>query len=246
MGEKTVRVIVVALALLAAVPVAALADGYTIDVDGTLYTIDCKARKATKLGVVRGDDAASAITLTDLGTTPRNALYGVSGNALWAIDLEAPSRSQWVGEHGLRHPYGFCISPEGIAYANTAKGEFCRIDLETGHATIIGPMGGGFGASGDLIFIGGKLLSSVKDDNDVETLVTIDAKTGGAMRIGPIVDPLGNGIANVFGLIEDGGTLYGLTASGLVVTIDTETGNAGVADSMTIRFWGASNSIPDL
>lgn len=245
MNSKVAPLLVVLLLLVLAGAAAppARAAGFTIDVDGTLYSIDCRASKAKKLGVVRSGGEGAPLVLTDLGTTPAGALYGVSDGSLYKIDVKDPGRSRKVGEHGLLGPYGFCISPDARAYANTADGGFHEIDLGNGKSARVGSMGGGFRASGDLVFIGEKLYSSVKDADGVETLVQIDPRTGAARKIGAIVAADGANVANVFGLILDDGGLFGLTAGGTIVLIDPKTARAQVLDFMTIRFWGASDAV---
>src|SRR5262245_37427111 len=74
--------------------------GFTIDFDGTLYAIDCATSRTQKLGVVRAG-GGDPLVLTDLGTGPRGALYGISDVALYAIDTKDPGKSRRIGDHGL-------------------------------------------------------------------------------------------------------------------------------------------------
>lgn len=216
------------------------AGGYTNTLDGSLYLIDPRTSKSSRLGTIQ--HAGQTLVLTDLGTTPRGRVYGIHEAALYEVNLKDPSKSRLVGAHDLSGPYGFCIGPDGVGYANTNDGGFYTIDLGTAKATKVGDMGGGFIASGDLVFAGERLYSAVKDAAGVETLITIDPKTGKATRIGAFTDPDGKNVRNVFGLISDEG-LYGLTAGGLIVVIDPKTAATQVPDITTTKFWGATDAL---
>ncbi|MCY0725546.1 hypothetical protein OVW19_27805, partial [Klebsiella pneumoniae] len=67
---------------LPALAAPALAGGYAIALDGTLYSIDCGSARATPLGVVRAGGGAPLV-LTDLGTAPAGAIYGLSETSLY-------------------------------------------------------------------------------------------------------------------------------------------------------------------
>jgi len=237
-------------ALLAAVPLSAGAarggepeHDYAVDADGVLYAVRPSSGEVTRVGQVqvRGEGGAvEAPVLTDLAAAPDGHLYGISGDAVYLINLEDPTRSRRIGRHGLRGAYGMAVVGD-VLLVNTYDGEVHTIDRETGAAALVGPMGGGFGASGDIAVLGDRILSSVKDAAGVERLVALDPDSGAATPIGPFVDAAGAPISHVYGLVVREERLYGLDASGRLFEVDPETGRCTVLRRTGQAWWGATD-----
>ncbi|MEI8259516.1 MAG: hypothetical protein WCJ30_27940 [Deltaproteobacteria bacterium] len=130
--------------------------------------------------------------------------------------------------------------PAGTAerlLATTREGAIYRIDTATGATTSAGAYGGIYGSSGDIVsVVGAGTFATVVDDNlffPTEYLARIDETTGAATIIGP------TGVSETWGVGYWGGTLYGFTHGGQVVTIDLATGHATPVASVTPLWWGA-------
>lgn len=213
---------------------------FAIDVEGNLYQVDCVKARYRKLGKVRVPGEANEIpVLCDLAATPDGYLYAVSETTLYLVNLADPTKSKKIGEHGLYAPYGMGFL-SGRLVVNTADGRVFTLDPETARPTEVGPMGGGFVASGDVDALGDRVYSSVKDDDGVETLVEIDLATGRARRIGAFVDETGEAVSHVFGLIEMKGSLFGLTSGGRLLRVDPKTARCKSLLRTSIPWWGAS------
>jgi len=89
---------------------------------------------------------------------------------------------------------------DGMLFAASSAGEFMLVDVETGAAEIIGPLGSDLGSVGDLAFDDeGVLFATLAVNPDFRfpvpsLLATIDPTTGIATEVGPI------GFNDIFGL----------------------------------------------
>ena len=206
----------------------------------------------------------------DLAFLPDGRLFGVNVCCFPGLT----SRLLWinprtgVGDHvglsmGAQGVNALEADPNGRLYAASNFGEFLEVDVETGLATLIGPLGGDRVSLGDLAFDDeGTLFITVAVDPNFNApvpsdLAIIDPATGIATEIGP------TGFDDVFGLafhpgvvLDIGGTeirgptLFGLTAGVIagtvsqLIVIDRETG-AGqlVATLSTDRMSGMAANI---
>jgi hypothetical protein len=241
------RKLLLALALFVALAGAtrALAQGdkndadYAVDADGVLYEIECDKLQHKKIGRVRaGTDAP---ILCDLAATADGYLYGISTTHLYLIKISKPEESICLGAHGLANPYGMGSGAGGELVVNTRDGKVFTVDKKTAKATEVGDMTGGFVASGDVALAGDRLVSSVKDANGDENLVTLDPKTGKARLVGRFKDQNGADIPNVFGLIWRKDVLYALTSGGDILRVDPFTARCVRLLSTGISWWGATD-----
>lgn len=219
-------------------------EDFAVDVDGNLYGIDCLAIRYRRIGRVEvpASDGRpkETPTLCDLASTADGYLYGISDTSLYLINLEDPTRSVRVGDHGLGGPWGMSAAG-GSLVVNTRGGQVYLLDRKSGEPTLLGPMGGGWAASGDIAFVGDRIVSSVKDPGGQEHLVELDPRTGKATPVGPLRDGQGRAIPNVFGLIDRQGQLFGVTSSGDILRIDPRTARCQVLLRTGIPWWGASS-----
>ena len=88
-------------------------------------------------------------------------------------------------------------------------------------------------SSGDLAWVGSRLVASALTNGNDE-LVEFDVANKSSKVVGS------TGFTCIWGLAAFGTTLYGLTCQGLVLSIDTTSGQATQLNASTATFWGAS------
>ena len=89
----------------------------------------------------------------------------------------------------------------------TDKAQLYRIDVASGAATAVGPLGIGFVFEGGLTFEATGRLIGVNQDSDVDAQAfEINTATGGATIIGPV----GGQARDIDDLTRDGDMIYGL------------------------------------
>lgn len=177
--------------------------------NGRLYEVQLPS------GVVR--ELAPVRAFTDIALHPDRTLYAVSGDGvLWRLD-DVTGFASIVA--ATRHPLtALDAAPDGTLYGAGREGLF-RIDRNTGAAVLVAGFPAGLEASGDLAFLGGRLLASARRSaSSLDTLVEFDVASHSARVVGEI------GSRCVWGLAALGTTLYGLTCDGGVLVIDGTTG----------------------
>ena len=107
------------------------------------------------------------------------------------------------------------------------------VDPATGAVTRVMSFPGGTSSSGDLAFVGDRLVGSAATSGSDE-LVEFDLAARRSKLIGAI------GFSCVWGLAAYGTTLYGLTCSGEILAIDTSNGRGTLVAKSNVGFWGAS------
>jgi hypothetical protein len=226
---------------------------YAVDRAGYLYDIDIEALTWKRVGQVRVQlegGGYEAPTLCDLGASADGYLYGISASSLYLIRIEKPEDSKKIGDHHLDNTYGMGMGPKGELVINTLGGDVFTIDPKTAKGKLVGPMKGGFVASGDLAMVHTRtapnaqaedvIVSSVKK-NGTEHIVTIDLATGKATDRGECVDENGNEINSIFGIIVRKEIVYGLTNDGDLLRIDPFTAKCKVLKRTGISWWGATD-----
>ena len=177
--------------------------------NGRLYEVQLPS------GVVR--ELAPVRAFTDIALHPDRTLYAVSSDGvLWHLDDVTGFASIIAATH---HPMtALDAAPDGTLYAAGREGLF-RVDRATGTAAFVASFPTGLEASGDLAFLGGRLLASARrSPNSLDALVEFDVARGEGRVVGEI------GARCVWGLAALGATLYGLTCEGSVLVIDAGTG----------------------
>ncbi len=190
----------------------------------SLYDIRLPSAHYTLLG---GTGNAS---LTDVALHPDNILYGISTSALYTLnqDTGAPTQVALVPE-GLN---ALDVAPDGTLYG-AGSGTLYELDRKTGKATPLIAFPPGTISSGDLVFIGPRLLASAKTATD-DALVELDL----AKKTSRVVGQIGYGC--VWGMAAYETDLYGFTCNGEVLTIDPDTGASMLITQNGIHFDGAS------
>jgi hypothetical protein len=247
--RSATRVVLAVLAACAAHAVTAPpadAAGYATDDQGRLYRVFPGRKKVELLGIVRvpvqrdGKTVLRTPTLTDIALHDEHGLFGISYTDLYKIELRDPSKSKHVGSLAGSPVGSFNaleFDDEGTLWAAGGRA-FYRVDRKTGRASKAGSFGAEGISSGDLAWADGTLYATL-DGATGCVLVEVGRETGNVTRIGPIRSEARRAVINVWGLIWDGRTLWGLTPNGDVAAIDRETAIWKKPFRVEVRFWGA-------
>ena len=217
---------------------------YAVDSTGVLYRINLDSgeyAKVGQIGVTTESGRKLTPAITDLAATPDGHLYAISFDGLYLVNISDPGQSRRIGALGISGANAMTLAPDGRILVTTLAGQVHAVDLETGRATLIGPMGGGLASSGDSELVGDYFYATTKDAKDTERLARVDHKTGHAEDLGELRDVDGRPVRDVWGLINRKGRLYGLTASGDIVRIDvTNPGRCVRVLRTRVTWWGAT------
>jgi hypothetical protein len=132
-------------------------------------------------------------------------------------------------------PVGLDFAPDGKLYS--AGGTKVNVvTLTTGAQTPVATYPAGLQASGDLAFVGSRMLgTATTGGTGNDFLVEFDLSTGTAKTLGR------TNHRGIWGLAAYGPTLYGLTSTGQVLTINPMTGSSSELSSVPgAQFWGAT------
>jgi hypothetical protein len=196
------------------------------------------------VGRVRTGDGSTPL-ITDVALSPSGLLYGISYRTLYSVSPENATAVQ-IGSLGLSNDAnGLAFDRDGNLFGATVNGSYFRVDIATGHATVLGSFGGGLGSDGDIVFApDGTLFGAGRTADSKSILVTVNRNTGQAT---PVVPSATLGFNDVWGLTYFEDQLFGLTtdvttATGVLVRIDTSLGTATFVRSLTFDATGAAAS----
>lgn len=165
---------------------------------------------------------SSSFSFYDIAVSKDEKIFGITPTQLYKID-PASGLTSFVGE--LRAG----VNMNALEFANDvlyAAGDsnLYTINTSNGTASLVANLGNGFNSSGDLVFdaANNRFLATSKGDGS-DSLFAVSL-TGQATKIGDI------GINNVWGLLFEGGKLFGFTGDGKRLAIDPGTGR-GTVDS---------------
>ncbi|MFH2007223.1 MAG: hypothetical protein ABI333_11600 [bacterium] len=181
--------------------------------------------------------------MTDIALDENGYMVGISFYHVFAVDKDtaecahlAPLQAGLMGFNGLSYVEGVGIDPGVPTLVGVNQnGDYMIIDPVTGQSTSAGGYGGGFGSSGDLVYVRGAgafaTASHLSYGSDV--LVQINPSNGAATVIGE------TGFQDIWGLAYWGGQVFGFTDGGQFLTIDITTGQGTLVESTGYQFWGA-------
>lgn len=184
--------------------------------DGKVGTIDTLTGSFTPV-------FTNGVDWGDIGFSNTNELFGnsvsVNGdpNRLYRVNLDSNTLTL-IGNLSAQNVVGLDFdTANNQLYGTSFGGEFYTFNTSTGAATLIANIPN-FSAAGDIVFDPGtNAFFAISATPTNSTLFSI-APNGTASQVGNI------GFNNVFGLIEQGSTLYGFTVDGKELTIDKTTG----------------------
>jgi hypothetical protein len=174
----------------------------------------------------------TGLSLTDIALHPGGTLYGIGTGSLARVDFTTgaatPIARMSVTLNALD------AAPDGTLYGAGGNALF-TVDRGTGVATRIATFPAGLSSSGDLAFLGPRLVATANTSpSALDVLIELDVATGIGKTIGSV------GHRCVWGLAAYGPTLYGLTCEGKVLSIDPATGAGTLLTSVGEAFYGAT------
>ena len=196
-----------------------------------LWLIDASTGTATYIGPI-------GFQGTDIAFSGIN-LYGVDFSNFLSINPTTGSGTV-IGPTGYSDINALAIGLDGVTYAAGGSGEFLNIENSTGEGSLIGSgsFGPNMGSSGDLAYRKDNVMfaSITRTGYTDSWLAVVNMVNGTATPIGDI------GYPDVFGLSFKDDVLYGVTAEGNILRINTSTGAGTSIGSSTAAFWGLSTS----
>ncbi len=170
-------------------------------------------------------------SLTDVALAPTNVLYGIDFNTLYTLDQNKGGATALKMTNSGFLNAADC-APDGTLYVGGGVTLF-TMDIGTGLVTQVGTYPNGTSSSGDLAFVGNRLLATANVGN-VDSLVEFDLKNKTAKSLGVV------GFSCIWGLAAYGSTLYGLTCDGRILSIDPNTAKGVQLNQINVTFRGAA------
>ncbi len=207
----------------------------------TLYEVDPNDLTVTVVGDFGWPAGSAGEQMTDIALDEDGHMVGVTFNRVYAVDKDTAectylSDLQSGMYNGLSWVEGVAVDPnvKTLVGVNTG-GDYLAIDPGTGSSSQVGAYGGGYGSSGDLVYVRGAgiFATATHTSYGTDVLVSIHAPDGQATLIGE------TGFDSIWGLAYWGGVLFGFTDSGEFLTIDPDTGQGTLVESTGHSFWGA-------
>ncbi len=206
-----------------------------------LFSLDPATLTLTRVGAfATGDGHTDAIT--DIAITMHNQIYGCSFTSLYRIDAQTAVLTPVGALDGERFGLnGLSFIPDGMSgevlIAAGADGTYYRVDPMNAVTTPVGQYSDGWRSSGDLVSVEGAGTFATVLGTTSDVLVRVDPGSGAVVRVGE-----GTGFEGIWGLGYFRQKLFGFTASGRIIVIDTRTG-VGTLPEHPIEagapFWGA-------
>ncbi len=171
-------------------------------------------------------------SMVDIAIDLTGRMYGGTYEALYQIDPTTAALAK-ICDTDLR-PYALAFTSDGRLFAGAGT-EIVRVDLQTCAAFPLATSGG-FETSGDLVGLPDGFLYWTVRGVSSDELVRVDATTGAAFWVGPIVED------RLFGLGYEQGQLYGFSSDGEIVRIDPGNAASTVLSSDGTSWWGATTN----
>lgn len=192
--------------------------------DSTLYDVRLPSGQVNVIG-------ATGTQLTDVALSPSNVLYGIGFGALYTVSQQTGTATFLESLSGAS-VNGADVSPDGTLWVSGGTA-LSTVDTQNGTLHFVASFPSGATSSGDLAWIGPRLLATAAGGGGDE-LVEFDT----TQKTSKVLGPCGYGC--IWGLAAYGTTLYGLTCEGRILSIDTTSGAATQLNVVSTAFWGAS------
>lgn len=204
---------------------------FASDSFGNLYKVNTVTGAATFIGNM-------GTAMTDIAFSPYGDLFGVTFTHLYRIEPNTAAITL-IGSLGVSDSNALAFDINGTLYMATRGSTLLRtVNTTTGATTVVGDMG--VSSSGDLAFDGssGNLFLSVPSLTSLtDDLYRVNPSMAVSTMVGHI------GFEDVFGIDFSGGTLFGLTNGGELITIDTTSGAGTLVANTGVAATGASTAL---
>jgi hypothetical protein len=174
--------------------------------------------------------------MTDIALDRDGKMIGVSQSAVFQVDPMTAACTHLADQ--ADHFVGLSYVVDGtdeFLMGIAKEGQVYRLDPTTGQSTVIGDLGNGLRASGDIVSAHGLgTLATVEHPaGGTDWLARLDPKTGKATLIGE------TGFSAIFGLGFWGKNVFGFSASHEFVLIDVVAGQGTLQHKGDESWWGA-------
>ncbi len=191
----------------------------------TLFDVRLPSGVMTAIG-------STGLGLTDVALDPKNVLFGISFDGLAIVNQSTGNAAQTISLTG-ESLNGADFAPDGTFFVS-GGGSLFTLDPQAGTLTTVASFPSGLTSSGDIAFVGSRLLATANQGTSSDALVEFDIGSGTSIVLGDI------GFSCVWGLASYGTSLYGFTCNGEIINMDTTTGAATLVQQVSASFWGAS------
>ncbi len=180
------------------------------------------------------------LTFTDIALTPDDQIFGVTFNQLYTIE-QSSNTPNLIGNLSVGDVNGLAFNNNQLFGSGSSS--LYSVDSSSGSAALVAE-NFNFFSSGDIVFdpVTNQFLATSSTPTD-STLFSINPTDGNFTQIGAI------GFANVFGLFFENETLFGYTANGLQLIINSETGEGifdkNVTGTNDLIFGATSTPVPE-
>ncbi|MFT5355544.1 MAG: hypothetical protein ACI9KE_002763 [Polyangiales bacterium] len=168
----------------------------------------------------RSERVANFPVFTDIALGPDGTLYAVDFAGIYTYD-----RFRGFAELIIptdRELVALDIGPDGALYGAALDDEVVRYEVESGRQEVVGRFPPGWVSSGDIAFVGSRLLATISDNPASMTAANALCEIMPDGR-GEIIGLLGQ--TCLWGLAAFGSELYGFSCSGGLYSIDSESGD---------------------
>jgi hypothetical protein len=192
--------------------------------DSTLYDVRLPSGQVNVIGSTNSQ-------LTDIALSPSNVLWGIGFSALYTVNQQTGAATFFknVNAGSIN---GADVQPNGTLWISGGS-SLSTLDTQTGTVTFVASFPNGASSSGDLAWVGSRLLATAATGGNDE-LVEFDVVNKTSKVLGSC------GYTCIWGLAAYGTTLYGLTCEGRILSIDTTSGAGTQLNQTNTGFWGAS------
>ena len=213
-----------------------------------LYRVDPDTLAITLVGNFTWPANVIADSMTDLAIDQNGRMIGISYTAVYQVDpatakcTQLASMLQGGGFNGLSFVPASALGQTGddvLVATRNGDGLAFQVDPMTGTIMQVGNMGGTFVSSGDLVGVENfGVVQTVPGANGApDQLVMLTPGTLAATPIGTS----NTGFTHIWGVAYWKNKVYGFTAQGEFVLIDTGTGVGSLVSTVAgVQWWGAA------
>ncbi|MFK7999836.1 MAG: hypothetical protein AB8H86_09575 [Polyangiales bacterium] len=183
----------------------------------------------------RSERVANFPVFTDIALGPDGTLYAVDFAGIYTYDrfrgfaeLIIPTTRELVA---------LDIGPDGALYGAALDDEVVRYEIGSGRQEVVGRFPPGWVSSGDIAFVGSRLLATISDNPASMTATNALCEIMPDGR-GEIIGMLGQ--TCLWGLAAFGSDLYGFSCGGELYAIDSERGTIRLLTSFGFPARGAA------